>query len=130
MAVGQLFTRSDPQITAEEAAAYDAPFPDARYKAGVRAFPALVMTDPGMEGVAESKAAVGFWSSEWSGPSFMAIGEDDPVLGPPAMEALRRIIRGCPEPMRIADGGHFVQERGEPIARAALAAFAGMAAEA
>ena len=123
MPVGALFARSDPQITPAETAAYDAPFPDARYKAGVRAFPALVMTDPGMEGVEESLAAAAFWSGEWAGPSFMAIGEADPVLGPPVMEALRRTIRGCPEPMRIAGGGHFVQERGEPIARAALQAF-------
>ncbi len=125
MPVGDLFRRSDPLITEAEAAAYDAPFPDARYKAGVRMFPQLVMTSPEMEGVAESKAAAEFWSTEWSGPTFMAIGEADPVLGPPAMESLRRKIRGCPEPLRIPDGGHFVQERGEPIARAALAAFGG-----
>ena len=36
--IGELFQRSDSQITPEEASAYDAPFPDARYKAGVRAF--------------------------------------------------------------------------------------------
>ena len=123
MPVGALFQRSDPQITPEEAAAYDAPFPDARYKAGVRAFPQLVMTEPNMPGVEVSKEAERFWRDEWFGPSFMAVGEADPVLGPAAMEALRRKIRGCPEPMRITDGGHFVQERGEPIARAALAAF-------
>ncbi len=121
--VGSLFKRSDPAITEAEAAAYDAPFPDARYKAGVRAFPQLVMTSPEMEGVAESKAAARFWSEEWSGPSFMAIGEADPVLGAPAMKRLRDLIRGCPEPMRLPEAGHFVQERGEPIARAALAAF-------
>ena len=125
MPVGDLFRRSDAAITEAEAAAYDAPFPDARYKAGVQAFPQLVMTSPEMEGVEESKAAAGFWSTEWSGPSFMAIGEADPVLGPPAMEALRKLIRGCPEPMRIPQGGHFVQEHGEPIARAALTAFGG-----
>ena len=124
MPVGSLFQRSDPQITEAEARAYDAPFPDARYKAGVRAFPQLVMTSPEMEGVETSKAAAAFWSTEWTGPSFMAIGEADPVLGPPAMEALRKLIRGCPEPMRIPDGGHFVQERGEAIARAALDTFA------
>jgi hypothetical protein len=39
------------------------------------------------------------------------------------MEALRANIRGCPPPMVIPDGGHFVQEWGEPIARAALKAF-------
>jgi pimeloyl-ACP methyl ester carboxylesterase len=54
----------------------------------------------------------------------MAVGMADPVLGPQQMEALRRTIRNCPEPMFIEDGGHFLQEWGEPIARAALEAFA------
>lgn len=118
-----LMRRSDPDLTAEEAAAYGAPFPDARYKAGVRRFPELVMTDPAMEGVAEARAAARWWSTEWSGPSFMAIGMRDPVLGPPVMARLRELIKGCPPPLAIAGGGHFVQEKGEPIARAALAAF-------
>jgi hypothetical protein len=39
------------------------------------------------------------------------------------MQSLRRLIRGCPEPMEVADGGHFVQERGELIATAALHHF-------
>lgn len=72
----------------------------------------------------EGARARRFWSEEWSGPSFMAIGMKDPVLGPPAMRALQRGIRGCPDPLKIAEGGHFVQEHGEEIARAALAHFA------
>ena len=50
----------------------------------------------------------------------MAIGMQDPVLGPPVMRALRKSIRGCPPPMEVAEGGHFVQEWGGPIAEAAL----------
>lgn len=123
LAVGKLIARGTPMLSDAEIAAYDAPFPDVRYKSGVRAFPDLVMTDPGMEGVAESRAAAAFWSNEWNGPTFMAIGAADPVLGVPVMTALRRIIRGCPEPLVIPDGGHFLQEWGEPIARAALRAF-------
>ena len=53
----------------------------------------------------------------------MAIGMRDPVLGPPVMNALRDPIRGCPPPLEIADGGHFVQEWGEAIAKAALASW-------
>jgi hypothetical protein len=53
----------------------------------------------------------------------MAIGMMDPVLGPAAMQSLRRLIRGCPEAMEVVDGGHFVQERGGPIAEAALRHF-------
>ena len=42
----------------------------------------------------------------------------------PAMKHMKTMIRGCPEPMEVADGGHFVQEKGEQIARAALESFA------
>jgi pimeloyl-ACP methyl ester carboxylesterase len=47
----------------------------------------------------------------------------DPVLGPPVMAALRASIHGCPPPLEIPDGGHFVQEKGDTIARAVLQAF-------
>ena len=43
--------------------------------------------------------------------------------GPPVMRALHRHIRGCPPPLEIADGGHFLQEWGGPIAEAALTAL-------
>jgi pimeloyl-ACP methyl ester carboxylesterase len=122
LAVGSLLQRSVPGLTDAEAAAYDAPFPDASYKAGVRAFPNLVMTEPDMPGVAVSRAATGFWS-QWDGPSFLAVGAQDPVLGLPAMRRLREVIRGAPEPLVLTDAGHFVQERGEVIARAALDHF-------
>jgi len=122
--VGALLKRATPILTAAEVAAYDAPFPDARHKAGVRAFPQLVMTEPGMPGIAESVAAKRFWSDTWGGPTFMAVGAADPVLGTDVMAALRQTIHGCPAPLIVPDGGHFLQEWGEPIARTALAAFA------
>ncbi|MHC4215906.1 MAG: haloalkane dehalogenase, partial [Planctomycetota bacterium] len=40
--VAGLLQRACPTLTAEECAAYDAPFPDVNYKAGVRRFPAMV----------------------------------------------------------------------------------------
>ena len=123
MAIGKLFLRGNPGMTAEEAAAYDAPFPDVRYKAGVRRFPNLVPDSDDAPGADISRQAARFWSERWQGDSFMAIGMQDPVLGPPAMQSLRKLIRGCPEPMEVADGGHFVQERGGPVAEAALRHF-------
>jgi hypothetical protein len=36
------------------------------------------------------------------------------------MAQLGQGIRGCPPPMAIAEGGHFVQEHGAVIAREAL----------
>lgn len=103
--------------------AYDAPFPDNRYKAGVRRFPQIVPVEPGMEGAELGKRARAFWANDWRGESFMAIGMRDFVLGEPVMDELRQHIRGCGEPMRIAEAGHFVQEYGEPIARRALEQF-------
>jgi haloalkane dehalogenase len=123
MAIGKLLQRGNAGVTAEEAAAYDAPFPDVRYKAGVRRFPNLVPDHDQAPGAELSRQAARFWSEQWSGDSFMAIGMKDPVLGPPAMHSLRKLIRGCPEPMEVAEGGHFVQEHGAPIAAAALRHF-------
>lgn len=121
--VGDIIKRGTPILTDAEVAAYDAPYPDETYKVGVRRFPALVPVAPDMDGVEHGRASVEFFRNQWNGESFMAIGEQDPVLGPPAMERLHSVIRNCPEPMRIADGGHFLQEWGAPIAQAALKSF-------
>ena len=123
MDIAALMKRGTPVLSDAEAAAYGAPFPDAAYKAGVRRFPELVMVAPGMEGVETSKRAANWWAREWHGDTFMAVGGTDPVLGPPVMEKLRAQIRGCPEPMVIEEAGHFVQEWGAPVAKAALKAF-------
>ena len=50
----------------------------------------------------------------------MVIGMTDPVLGPTAMEDLRKTIRNCPEPVKLAAAGHFVQEWGEDVLKGAL----------
>ena len=118
-----LMKRAVPHLSEAEAAAYEAPFPDATYKAGVRRFPQLVMIEPVMEGIETMKRAREFWQQDWLGESFMAIGAKDPVLGVPVMSQLQQIIRGCPEPMVLEDAGHFVQEWGADVARAALASF-------
>ncbi len=121
--IGSLIAHGTPHLTPDEIAAYDAPYPTPKYKAGAQVFPALVPVSPDMEGAAISREAAAYWSGEFAGKSFMAIGMADPVLGPPAMMQLNKLIKGCPPPMEIEGGGHFVQEWGEPIARAAIASF-------
>lgn len=123
MEVGKLLGRACPHLTAEERAAYDAPFPDVRYKAGVRRFPQLVPDRPDAPGAEISRAARDWWSGQWKGTSFMAIGMQDPVLGAPVMQALRRHIRGCPAALEVAEAGHFTPEWGGRIAANALAHF-------
>jgi pimeloyl-ACP methyl ester carboxylesterase len=121
--VGKVVARGTPHLSAAEIAAYDAPFPDMRYKTGVHTFPKLVPDHTDAPGAALSRRAREFWRHDWSGKSFMAVGLRDPVLGPPTMKWLRGIIRDCPPPLEIAGAGHFVQEWGETVARAALEQF-------
>ncbi|MDZ7699167.1 MAG: haloalkane dehalogenase [Deltaproteobacteria bacterium] len=123
MAVGQLMKRACPHLSPDECRAYDAPFPDAAYKGGVRRFPDMVPDALEAPGAVLSRRARDWLRQSWRGETFMAVGMQDPVLGPPVMQALRRVIRGCPEPYEVADAGHFVQEWGEDVARKALIAF-------
>ena len=117
---GKLMSRTCPHLTPREIAAYDAPFPDLKSKAGVRRFPQLVPEQRDDPGAALSRKARDWLASSWKGESFMAIGVKDPVLGPPVMDELRKTIRGCPEPYLVQNGGHFLQEWGEEVAAAAL----------
>lgn len=122
--IAKLMARSCPGLSPAEAAAYGAPFPDVRYKAGVRRFPNLVPDNIDADGAAISRAARDWWGTQWSGQSFMAIGATDPVLGPPVMKYLRTLIRNCPEPFVHPEAGHFVQEWGDEVAQSCLNAFA------
>jgi pimeloyl-ACP methyl ester carboxylesterase len=121
--VGRLMKRSCPMLSDGEVAAYDAPFPDARYKAGVRRFPAMIPDHPQAPGAELSRRAREWLKTAWAGESFMAVGMQDPVLGPPVMKALRKLIQRCPEPFEIAAAGHFVQEWGDIVAKKALEVF-------
>ena len=121
--VARLFARGNPQMSPAECEAYNAPFPDRGHRAALRAFPAMVPERGDDDGAAVSRAAREFLRTQWNGRALMAIGAQDPVLGPPVMEALRRDIRNCSEPMVLGDAGHFVQEHGEAIARAAVGYF-------
>lgn len=122
--VGRLFGRGNPAMTAEECAAYDAPFPDRGHRAALRAFPPMVPDTEEADGAVISRQARQFWRHDWHGRSLMAVGMQDPVLGLPVMRELQSLIRGCPEPLLLANAGHFVQEQGGPIAEAALRHFA------
>ena len=118
--IGRLLARGNPQMSEAECAAYDAPFPTLAHRAATQAFPERVPERPEDDGAAVSREAEAFWSQRWIGRSMMAVGVQDPVFTPERMERLRAGIRGCPPAMPVAEAGHFVQERGEPIAREAL----------
>ncbi len=102
-------------------AAYDAPFPDDRYKAGTRAFPALVPVERDQPGAADNRAA---WEQLrcWNKPFLTAYTTGDPIT----RGAHRRFQAEVPgargrDHVTIRGAGHFVQEdAGDALARAVL----------
>lgn len=123
MSPGRLLQLTCSHLTEAEYGAYDAPFPDIHYKAGVRRFPEIVPDQSEAPGASLSRSARKWLQEKWAGPVFMAIGMKDPVLGFPVMQALRNVIRNCPEPYELPEAGHFTPEWGEEIAKKALEVF-------
>jgi haloalkane dehalogenase len=91
-------------------AAYDAPFPDQTFLAGVRAMPALVPTTPDDPAAAPNRTA---WArlSTWDKPVLVAFSDADPITSGMAAIFQRAIpgAAGVP-PVTIEGAGHFVQE--------------------
>ena len=121
--VSRLMQRGNPALSDAERTAYDAPFPDRGYRAALRAFPALVPEQADDDGAAQSLQARLFWQHHWQGTSLMGVGQQDPVLGEPVMQALHSHIRGCPPPKLLAHAGHFVPEWGAGLAQAMVLAM-------
>lgn len=92
------------------AAAYDAPFPDARYLAGPRALPRLVPGSPDAEGVPELRDAREVLS-RWTRPALVLWAAGDPVLGHRHRFFAELIPSIRDEPRHvIAHASHFLQE--------------------
>jgi haloalkane dehalogenase len=94
----------------EVIAGYDAPFPDASYKAAALAFPPLIPQTEAMPGIAENRAA---WSvlEQLDIPCVTAFSDSDPSTK--AWEAVfqARLADGARHLSReIPGAGHFVQE--------------------
>jgi haloalkane dehalogenase len=97
-------------LTAAEIAAYDAPFPDERYKEGARQFPILVPITPDHASVAENRAA---WAvlERFERPLLTAFGDKDAVTKGGERAFIERVPGARGQPHRIiAGGGHFIQE--------------------
>ena len=127
--IARLFARGNPQMSTAECAAYDAPFPDKGHRAATRAFPAMVPEREDSDGAEVSRLAREFWRTSWNGPTLMAVGAHDPVLGVPVMRALKSWIRGCGDPFIVDNAGHFVQEHSQVIAQKAVALFGEVSGE-
>jgi len=106
-------------LTADEKRAYDAPFPDESYKAGARAFPALVPITDAHASVAECRQA---WAKleRFDKPFVTAFSDRDPITrgGDVPLQARIPGTQGQPH-TTIRGAGHFLQED-KPAELAAL----------
>jgi len=105
-------------LSPEVIAAYDAPFPDDRYKAGARQFPMLVPTSPDDPAAAPNRKA---WEvlNRFRKPFLTAFSDSDPITrgGDRFLQQAIPGAQGQPH-TTIVGAGHFLQEdKGEALAR-------------
>ncbi len=104
-------------------AAYDAPFPDERYKAGARQFPLLVPNALDDPATADNRRA---WDSlrRFDKPFLCAFSDGDPITAG-AHRVLQERIPGAKgrHHVTIEGGGHFLQEDKGPELAAAVVEF-------
>jgi haloalkane dehalogenase len=106
-------SRLDPAVIA----AYDAPFPSAKYKAGARVFPRLVPTAESDPAVPANRAA---WAvlGQWQKPFLCVFGAGDPILGKADAPLIAHVPGARGQPHARIRGGHFIQEdQGEELAK-------------
>jgi haloalkane dehalogenase len=101
------------------AAAYDAPYPNPASKAGARAFPLFLPTDPQMPGAEAGQRVLDALRSD-TRPKLVLWADSDPVL---PLETGSRFAGalGTEVAHVIADAGHFLQEDQGPEIGALIA---------
>ncbi|MBT8476856.1 MAG: haloalkane dehalogenase [Alphaproteobacteria bacterium] len=109
------------KITEAEVAAYNAPFPDARYQAGARQFPMLVPDSPDNPASAANRAA---WEvlRGLDTPFLTVFGADDRIMAG-VERVFQRAIPGAAGQAHkvLPDADHFLQEDvGPDLAQATL----------
>lgn len=98
-------------------AAYNAPFPSGKYKAGARAFPPLVPISPSDPAAPTNREA---WEGlgRFEKPFLCVFGRNDPILGSLDGMLIDHVPGAKGQPHDRIRGGHFIQEdQGEELAK-------------
>ncbi len=112
-------------LSPEVIAAYDAPFPDDRYKAGARIFPTLVPTSPDDPAAPDNRAA---WDalSSFAQPFLLTFSDSDPVTKGGEAPFLAKVPGANGQPhVTIEGAGHFLQEDQGPALAQVLVDYIG-----
>jgi haloalkane dehalogenase len=120
--IGHIVNRGTARdLSTAEIAAYDAPFPDDRYKAGARQFPTLVPAEPDDPAAPANRAA---WQvlAAWDKPFVCAFGALDPITRGADRLLRERIPGAAGQPhVTLEQAAHFSQEDAGPqLARIVL----------
>jgi haloalkane dehalogenase len=96
------------RLSDAEIAAYDAPFPDGRYKAGARIFPSFVPLGPDVAVPDQLKA----WDvlDRWDKPFLCCFSDSDPITRGGQALFVGRVPGTAGQPHTTLKGGHFIQE--------------------
>ena len=109
-----LQTATVTELSPEEVAAYDAPFPDDSYKAGARIFPTLVPTSPD-DPAAEANRTAWTVFEQWTKPFICCFSDRDPVTAGGERPFLARVPGAQGQPhVTVANAHHFFQEDAAP----------------
>ena len=96
-------------VSAEERVAYEAPYPNATYKAGAQIFPYLIPSE-----LRKNERAYRDVFEKWDKPFLIANSDNDPVTSnnPRLVEMLKRVPTA--KEIIIKGPGHFIQEEAGP----------------
>ncbi|HSK49715.1 MAG TPA: haloalkane dehalogenase [Solirubrobacterales bacterium] len=103
----------------EVVAAYEAPYPTPASKAGVRAFPLILPTEPDAPGAAEGRRVAEALRAD-ERPALVLWADSDPVLPFSVGERVSSEL-GFPAPRKIENASHFLQEDAGPEIGAIIA---------
>ncbi len=123
--VGKIIQKGTVTVLSDEVvAAYDAPFPSARHKAGARAFPTLVPVTPADPASGANREAWKIFAA-WQKPFLTTFSNRDPITRG-GEKPWQETVPGAKnrEHVKIKNAGHFLQEDKGPELAEILIAFA------